>query len=158
MIGERFKGQIGIDRPGPVADEEAEMMGLARLAGFDDQAALRAGSLADQMMMHGRRRQQAGDRGVLGIHAAIGEDHDRRALADGLGRGIAQFLDGFFQARFAVGDVEEHRKRDGAQIAVRPLRASFSRSVLERIGCFSLIRWQFFGTSLSRFPSRPRYV
>jgi hypothetical protein len=62
QIGQRFERQIGIDRAGAVADQQAEMMRLAGFAGFDHQAALRARAFADQVMMHRGGGQQAGDR------------------------------------------------------------------------------------------------
>ena len=43
---------------GAVARQRAEMMDFARFARFDDQAGLHAQTLADQMMMHRRSRQQ----------------------------------------------------------------------------------------------------
>ena len=58
---ERLEGEIGIDRLGAVAGEQAEMMHLARLAGLDHEARLGAQAVADQMMMHGRHREQRRD-------------------------------------------------------------------------------------------------
>ena len=62
---------------------------------------------------------------MVRIDAAIGQDQDRRAVAHRLGRGCAQLIDGLCQARFAFGDVEQHRQRDRAQIADCDLREAF---------------------------------
>ena len=51
-------------------------MHLARLAGLDDQAGLRAQALADQVVVHRRGRQQRRDRHALGRHGAVGQDQD----------------------------------------------------------------------------------
>ena len=63
--GERLEGEIGIDRLGAVAGEAGEVMHLARFAGLDDEADRRAQALADQMMMHGRRREQRRNRNAV---------------------------------------------------------------------------------------------
>ena len=78
QVGDRLERQVRIDRAGAVADQQAEVMHLAGLAGFDDQPGLRAGAFADQVMMHGGGGEQAGDRRLVAIDAAIGEDQDRR--------------------------------------------------------------------------------
>ena len=59
---QRIEGEIGVDRLRAVAGEAAEMMHLARLAGLDDEADRGAQALADQVVVHGRRREQRGDR------------------------------------------------------------------------------------------------
>jgi hypothetical protein len=58
QIIERFIREIGIDRRAAVADQEREMMHLARFAGFQNQTDLGAGAAADQMMVQTGNRQQ----------------------------------------------------------------------------------------------------
>ena len=65
QVGDGFERDVRIDRAGAVADQQAEMMGLARLAGFDDQPALHARAFADQVMMHRRSREQRRDRRMI---------------------------------------------------------------------------------------------
>ena len=67
----RVVGEIGIDRARAVADEQCEVMHLARLAGFEHQTALRPRAHADEMMMQSRHSQQRGNRRKLRRHAAI---------------------------------------------------------------------------------------
>ena len=71
-----LEGEVGIHRARAVADEQREVMHLARLAALDDEADLRARAFADQVMVHAGHGQQRGDGRVLGVHAAVGEDHD----------------------------------------------------------------------------------
>ena len=67
---------------------------------------------ADQMIVHRRQRQQAGDRRVLSIHAAVGKNQQRVAGLDGERCAPAQALP---SARsrpvFAVSRAEQRRQR-----------------------------------------------
>ncbi len=156
-VGQRFKRDIWIDRAGAVADEQAEVMDFARLAGFDHQAALGANAQADQVMMDGGRRQQAGNRSQFRPHAAIGKNEDRRPVFHGVGGHVAQFRNRALQAlsrrrptRNSIGIVTDRRSPTDTS-------RSLARSVLLRIGCFSLIRWHALGDfHRARLPSRPK--
>ena len=53
-----FERQVGIDRVGPVADQQAVVVHLAGLAGLDHDADPRPLRLAHQVMVHGAGRQQ----------------------------------------------------------------------------------------------------
>ncbi len=55
---------------------------LARLARFDDQRDLRARAFAHQMIVHRRQRQQARNRSLLFIDAAVGKNQQRIAVLD----------------------------------------------------------------------------
>ena len=59
------KARCGVDGLGAIAGEQREMMHLARLAGLHDEADRRAQAGADQMVVHGRRRQQSRDRDAI---------------------------------------------------------------------------------------------
>ena len=52
------------------------MVHLAGLAGLDHEAAPRAQPLADEVVVHRGDRQERRDRGVVGVHRAVGEDDD----------------------------------------------------------------------------------
>ena len=80
--GQRLEREIGIDRFGAIAGETGEMMDLARFAGLDDEADRGAKPLADQVMMHGRSREQGGDRDAVRPDHAIGKDDDVVATVD----------------------------------------------------------------------------
>ena len=103
LVGDGLQGQPGIDRAGAVADQRRQVMHVARLAGFHDQAGVAADAGGDQRLMHGRGRQQSGRQRVAAIHAAVGEDQQARAAAncrDGVG---AQPVDGRFQPAGTLG-------------------------------------------------------
>jgi hypothetical protein len=59
------------------------MMHLARLAGLDDEAGLGAQAALDQVVVDGRRGQEARDGRVLAADPAVGEDQDVVAGGDG---------------------------------------------------------------------------
>ena len=61
-VVERLEREIRIDGAAAVADEQREMMHLARFAGFEHQADARAQAFADQMMMQAGDREQRRDR------------------------------------------------------------------------------------------------
>ena len=90
--GQRLEGEIGVDRLGAVAGKAGEVMHLARFARLDDEADGGAQALADQVMMHGRRREQRGDRNPVRPDHAVGEDDDVVAAVDGAFRALAQAL------------------------------------------------------------------
>ena len=60
-LPQRFEGQVGIDRIGPVADQQTVMMHFACLARFQHDADAGPLRLAHQMMMHGTAGQQRTD-------------------------------------------------------------------------------------------------
>ncbi len=64
-VEQRVEGEIGVDGLRAVAGEQTEMMDFARFAGFNDEADRGAQTLADQVVMHGSRRQQRGDRNAV---------------------------------------------------------------------------------------------
>ena len=80
-LPQRAEGQVRIDRAGAVAGQQGEVMHLAGFARFDDQAAARAALFAHQVMVHAAGGQQGRNRHQLGVHAAVGEDQDRDAVA-----------------------------------------------------------------------------
>ena len=59
------------------------MHDLARLARFDDQRDLGARLLAHQMIVHRCQRQQAGNRRVILVKAAVGKNQQRVAGLNG---------------------------------------------------------------------------
>ena len=73
---ESFEGQVRIDDRAAVADQQREVMHLARVAGLQRQRHLHAQALADQVVMQAGDGQQRRDRRVFLVHAAIGEDED----------------------------------------------------------------------------------
>ena len=69
-------GQIGVDRPGPVAQQGGKVMHVPGLAGLQDDGHRRALSGAHQMLLQGGHRQQRGDGRVVFVHPPVGQDDD----------------------------------------------------------------------------------
>ena len=90
---------------------------LARLAGFDDQSHLRASLVAHQMVVHGGQRQQAGDRGVIFVDAAVGENQHRVAGCDRQAGPLAKPVQRPLQSLLAIRHPEQHWQRGGQKIA-----------------------------------------
>ena len=120
-VRERLERDVGVDRPGAVADQQAEVVHLAGLAGLDDQPGLRARALADEVVVDGRRREQARDRGAVLVDAAVGEDQDRRPVGDRLAGQLARGVQRPLETRLAFADVEQDRDRERLQVAGRDL-------------------------------------
>ena len=96
---ERFKGEIGIDRPGPVAKQHTKVMYLARFTGFDHDADARARPGPNQMMVKTRNREQGRDRRHLAINPTIGQDDN---VATGFNRLVGlgvELVQGLLQRR-----------------------------------------------------------
>ena len=61
-VVQRLEGQVGVDGAGAVAEQQREVVHLARLAALEHQADARARPLAQQVVLHRRDRQQRRDR------------------------------------------------------------------------------------------------
>ena len=116
-IFERSDREIRIHRARAVAEQQREVHHLARLARFHDQRHLVARLLADQMIVNRRERQQARNRRVFVVHAAIGKDQQRVARLDGLRGALAKIFDGLLQRALAAFDAEQRRQRGGQEIS-----------------------------------------
>ena len=77
QVVQGLDGQVRIDGAGAVADQQGKVHHLARLAALDDQRHLGAGLVGQQPVMHRGHGQQAGNRHVSCIDAAIGENQQR---------------------------------------------------------------------------------
>ena len=86
------------------------MMHLARFAGLDDEADRGAQAAADQMMMHGRRREQRRNRNAIRPDHAVGQDDDVIAAVHRLLGALAEAVQRLAHAggagRGVIGDVE----------------------------------------------------
>ena len=82
-LPERLEGEVGVDRVGAVADEQAEVVHLPGLAGLHHDADARALVAAHEMVVHGAGREQGTDGHPVRTHTAVGEHDDARALGDG---------------------------------------------------------------------------
>ena len=91
---------------------------LARLARFDDERHLRTRLLADQVIVHGRHRQQAGNGSGVRVDAAVGENQQGVAGLYGQRGAAAEARQRPFQASGAIFHREEHGQRGGQKIAL----------------------------------------
>ncbi len=117
-VVEGLEGEVRVDGAAPVADEQREMVHLARLARFEHQADPGARAGPDQVVMQARHGQQRRDRRVLGVHPAIREDQDVDAVLDGaVGLGV-QRVHGLLESERALGRFEENRQGDRLKSAL----------------------------------------
>ena len=98
-------------------------MHLARLAGLDDETDARARLRAHEVVVHGRGREQRGDRRELGRRVTVGEDDDVGAARDRVAHLAADRVDRVAQRVAAA----EHRVQAGDR----------DRPVAE-LGCFPI--------------------
>ncbi len=114
-----LEGEVGVHRLGAIARQAAEMMDLADLARFDHQAGLGAEPTADQVMMHGRRRQQRRNGHTFGRHRAIRQDQDVAVGQHAVGRFVANPVERFLESGRALeggpGRVDRRRAEGAVQ-------------------------------------------
>ncbi|MBS1153851.1 MAG: hypothetical protein H6Q89_5549, partial [Myxococcaceae bacterium] len=117
--GERAHGverQPGSHRRGAVADQQREVVDLARFGGLDHQAGVAADAVAHQPLVDRRDGEQRGDRRVGAVDAAIGQHEDVGAFLDRFDRRSAQPLDRFLERALGLAGVE-HREDLGLEVA-----------------------------------------
>ncbi len=119
QIFQGLERQVRIDRAGAIADQQREVHHLARLAGFDNQRYLRARAFADQVVVHGRQRQQAGNGGVIVVDAAVRQNQDVVAGLDRDRSAPAQRIERALQPLCAIRRAEQGGDGGGQEIALR---------------------------------------
>ncbi len=77
---ERLEGEVRVDRAGAVADQQREVMHLARLARLEHDGDLHPQAFADQEVVQAGDREQRRDRRQGPVHTPIGEDQDVHLL------------------------------------------------------------------------------
>ena len=82
QVLDRLERQVGVDRPGAVADEQRHVVHLAGVAALDDQADLRALLGAHEVVVHGRGQQQRRDRRLDRVGVAVRQHDDAGAVVD----------------------------------------------------------------------------
>ncbi|MNV07343.1 hypothetical protein D3C71_977650 [compost metagenome] len=125
-VEKRIEGEIGVDRLRAITGEQTEMVDFARFTGFHDETDRGAQTLADQVMVHGGRRQKCRDRDAVRAELTVGENDDVVAAANGGFRPLAQavehFRHAFRTALHIIGEVERlgvetvFRVADGADL------------------------------------------
>ncbi len=98
-VAQGLEGQVGVHGSRAVADEEGEVVHLARLAALEHEAHARARALADQVVVDAGHRQEGGDGRVLGVHPAVREHDDVGAGGHCRARTAADVVHGPFEPR-----------------------------------------------------------
>ena len=96
---DRVVGEVRIDRFGAIACKHAEMVDLARFAGFHHQPGLHAQTLADQLVMDRAGRERDRDRDSPGSGRTVGKDQDVAVAQHRFGCLPAQSLQRRFEDR-----------------------------------------------------------
>ena len=110
-VVEAFKCHIGINRLRAVAQQQAEVVHLARFARLNRQTNARARLVAHQVVVNTRHRQQRGNGYLALIDAAIGQDDQVVVLCNRFIDAATEFVHGLFQPGLAVGLIEKDRQR-----------------------------------------------
>ena len=102
---DRFEGQVGVDGRRAVPQKCREVVDLPRLRSFQHQRDRRPLFGPDQVFGDGRNRQQRGDRHMVFIHPAVGEDDDVIAVPVGPVDAVLDMVQGLGEAgAFVVED------------------------------------------------------
>ena len=122
QLGDRLEREVRVHRARAVADEEGDVGHLARFARLDHEPDANSLSGAHQRVMNGARREQARDRGVRFVDAAIAQNEDAVPFVDRPRRARTQLVERRRErlARVAVGR-EQHRQRRAAKVVERAL-------------------------------------
>src|SRR3712207_5706823 len=78
---QRLEGEIRVYRRGPVADEQGEVVNLARLGRLDDEGRAGADAPTYQVVVDGRGREEARDGGLLRADPPVAQHEDRGSPA-----------------------------------------------------------------------------
>ena len=115
-VVDRLERDIRIDGGRAVADEQREVMHLARFAGFKHERDARAEAFANQIMVQAGNGEQRGNRRGLARDAAIAEDdHVDFVLLDHATRHDREFLHRFRESLLAARDAEQNRQHADAK-------------------------------------------
>ena len=133
QVGDRLDGEVGVDGARAEPHEGGEMHHLARLRRLDDQGREVALLHPREVVVQRRGGEQRGDRGLLRVHLAVGDDEHRvPGVHPGLGLG-AEGLEGLLQALLPFRGGEGHRDDAGA-VAAHVQRAQLGDVVVGKDG------------------------
>ena len=134
QVVQRFERQVRIDRAGAVAKQQRHVVHFARVAAFDQQAALGARAFAHQVVMHAGSGQQAGNGRVLRIHTTVRKNQDAVARCHG-GAGLAaQLRHRAFQTRTIFIWVVQQRQRRRSEARARRQVAQLGNLIVVQHG------------------------
>ncbi len=111
------QGQVGVHRPGAVAQQQSHVGHLPGLAGFHHEPGPDPGAFPDQVVVHGRGGQQAGDGRAGLVHAPVAEDQEAEPVGDGPAGGTAEVAQGLVEVALGVPfHLEQHGQGDAAEV------------------------------------------
>jgi hypothetical protein len=110
---QRLEGEVRVDRRRAVADEQREVVHLARLGGLDDEGGPGPYAGPHQVVVDGGGREQARYGRLLQAHAPVAQDQDRGSTPHGALGPLAEAVQGIFQALLPGRDREQRRERGG---------------------------------------------
>jgi len=109
-VVDRLEREVRVDRTGAVAEQQRHVVHLARLASLEHQADLRAGLLADEVVVHGGDEEQRGDGRQVLVRVAVAEDDQLRPARDRVAHLAAHVVERATQALAALGHREQARR------------------------------------------------
>ena len=104
--------EVRVDGGCAVPDQRRDVMDLAHIACLDDEAALHARLLADEVVVHGGQHEQRRDGREVLVGVAVGEHDELRAVLDGLVDLLAHLLEALLHALVAGLDAVQAADRD----------------------------------------------
>ena len=102
QLGDAGVGEIRVNGAGAVAQKRRKVVDFARLARLQNEGQRRAFFRLDQVLVHGRHRQQRGDGDTALVDAAVGEDQHVGPVAVGFVHLDKQVFQRGFQRRALV--------------------------------------------------------
>jgi len=133
--------------------EDREVVHVARVPGFHDEADAIPEARAEEVLTDGAESQERGDRGPFPRRGAIRDDEDLRPSAHGFFGAARQLLERGPQGSLPAGRLERGVERDGWNSEARRTPAISSS---RRTGCSSVRKWASPGSSRRSEPPRPR--
>ena len=111
-VVDRFKGQIRINGSAPVADEQREVVNLARFARLENEPDAVPVAFANQVMMEAADSQQCRDGRALGAEAAVGQDQNIDPVVNRFGSCLEQVFQGLLESFGALIHLVKDGERD----------------------------------------------
>ena len=104
--------EVGVDGGCAVPDQRRDVVHFAHVAGLDDETALHARLVADEVVVHGREHQQRRDRREVLVRVAVAQDDELGAVLDRLVDLGAHLREALLHALVAGLDAVEAADRD----------------------------------------------
>ncbi len=106
-VVDRLEGQVGVDSGRTVSEKQGDMVDLACVTALHDETDLGAGLLPDEVVVDGRGEQQRGNRRLVPIGIAVGQDDDAGTVRDRLADATADLVEPLGERRSAAVHIVE---------------------------------------------------